>query len=55
MEGLNSDLNLNAVGVSGVDAGLVRAHKRAPVKLTDGSGETVDCVLAEAVDPGAAE
>jgi acetylglutamate kinase len=36
------DLNLNAVGVSGVDAGLVRAHKRAPVKLTDGSGETVD-------------
>lgn len=36
------DLNLNAVGVSGVDAGLVRAHKRAPVKLSDGSGETVD-------------
>ncbi len=36
------DLNINAVGVSGVDAGLVRAHKRPPVKLTDGSGETVD-------------
>lgn len=36
------DLNINAVGVSGVDAGLVRAHKRPPVKLTDGSGQTVD-------------
>jgi acetylglutamate kinase len=35
-------LNINAVGVSGVDAGLVRAHKRPPVKLTDGSGQTVD-------------
>jgi acetylglutamate kinase len=34
------DLNIEAVGVSGVDAGLVRAHKRAPVKMTD--GETVD-------------
>lgn len=36
------DLNINAVGVSGVDAGLVHAHKRPPVKLTDGSGQTVD-------------
>lgn len=36
------ELNINAVGVSGVDAGLVRAHKRPPVKLTDGSGQTVD-------------
>ncbi len=36
------DLNINAVGVSGVDAGLVRAHKRPPVKLMDGSGQTVD-------------
>lgn len=36
------DLNIDAVGVSGVDAGLVRAHKRPPVKLTDGSGQTVD-------------
>lgn len=35
------DLNIDAIGVSGVDAGLVRAHKRPPVKL-DGSGETVD-------------
>jgi acetylglutamate kinase len=36
------DLNISAVGVSGVDANLINAHKRAPVKLTDGSGETVD-------------
>lgn len=36
------DLNVDAVGISGVDAGLVRAHKRPPVKLDDGSEETVD-------------
>ena len=36
------DLNISAVGVSGVDANLINAHKRAPVKLTDGSGETID-------------
>ena len=36
------DLNIDAVGVSGVDAGLIVAHKRPPVKLTDGSGQTVD-------------
>ncbi len=35
------DLNIDAVGVSGVDAGLVRAHKRPPMKI-DGSEETVD-------------
>ena len=35
------DLNIDAIGVSGVDAGLVRAHKRPPVKL-DGSDEIVD-------------
>jgi len=34
------EMNLDAVGVSGVDAGLIRAHKRAPVKID--SGETVD-------------
>jgi acetylglutamate kinase len=33
------ELNIDAVGVSGVDAGLVRAHKRGPVKV---DGETVD-------------
>jgi acetylglutamate kinase len=36
------DLNIDAVGISGVDAGLVRAHRRPPVKLDDGSNETVD-------------
>jgi acetylglutamate kinase len=36
------DLNIDAVGISGVDAGLVRAHKRPPVKLDDGSNEIVD-------------
>ena len=36
------DIDIDAVGVSGVDAGLIQAHKRAPVRLTDGSGETVD-------------
>lgn len=29
-------LNIDAVGVSGVDAGLIRAHRRSPVKLDDG-------------------
>ena len=26
------EMNIDAVGISGVDAGLIRAHKRAPVK-----------------------
>jgi acetylglutamate kinase len=34
------EMNIDAVGVSGVDAGLVRAHKRAPVKID--TGETID-------------
>jgi acetylglutamate kinase len=34
------EMDIDAVGVSGVDAGLVRAHKRAPVKLD--TGEMVD-------------
>jgi acetylglutamate kinase len=34
------ELNIDAVGVSGVDAGLVRAHKRPPVRMSD--GEMVD-------------
>jgi acetylglutamate kinase len=36
------DLNIDAVGLSGVDAGLVQAHKRPPVKLNPGDTETVD-------------
>jgi acetylglutamate kinase len=35
------ELEIAAVGLSGVDAGLVRAHKRPPVKL-DASNEVVD-------------
>lgn len=34
------EMDIDAVGVSGVDAGLVHAHRRLPVKLED--GETVD-------------
>jgi acetylglutamate kinase len=34
------EMNIDAVGVSGVDAGLIKAHKRAPVRLD--TGETVD-------------
>ncbi|MBK7251432.1 MAG: acetylglutamate kinase [Gammaproteobacteria bacterium] len=36
------DLDIDAIGISGVDAQLIRAHKRPPVKLDDGSNETVD-------------
>jgi acetylglutamate kinase len=39
--GMCRDLNIDAVGISGVDAGLVRAHRRPPVKLGS-TGETVD-------------
>ena len=39
--GICRELNIEAVGVSGVDAGLVRAHKRPPVKVQS-SGEVVD-------------
>jgi acetylglutamate kinase len=37
--GICRELDIAAVGVSGVDAGLVRAHKRPPVKV---EGEVVD-------------
>jgi acetylglutamate kinase len=35
------DLEIDAVGLSGVDAGLVRAHRRPPVRLS-GESEEVD-------------
>ncbi|TLY79193.1 MAG: acetylglutamate kinase, partial [Gammaproteobacteria bacterium] len=38
--GMCRDLNVDAVGISGVDAGLVRAHKRPPVKISS-NGELV--------------
>jgi acetylglutamate kinase len=48
------DLNIDAVGLSGVDAGLVQAHRRPPVKLP-GSDETVDFGFVgdiDAIDTG---
>jgi acetylglutamate kinase len=36
------ELGIEAIGLSGVDAGLIRAHKRAPAPVAEGSGETVD-------------
>jgi acetylglutamate kinase len=39
--GICRDLNIDAVGISGVDAGLVRAHRRPPVKI-ESTGEMVD-------------
>jgi acetylglutamate kinase len=39
--GICRELNIDAVGISGVDAGLVLAHKRPPVKMAS-SGEVVD-------------
>jgi acetylglutamate kinase len=47
------ELNIEAVGVSGVDAGLVRAHRRAPVRV-GGDGELVDFGFVgdiDAIDP----
>jgi hypothetical protein len=36
------ELDIEAIGLSGVDAGLIRAHKRPPVRIAEGSSETVD-------------
>jgi acetylglutamate kinase len=36
------DVGLPAVGISGVDAGLIRAHKRPPVKMNGNDSEAVD-------------
>ena len=47
------ELNIEAVGVSGVDAGLIRAHKRPPVTIK-ASGELVDYGFVgdiDSVDP----
>jgi acetylglutamate kinase len=35
-------LDVEAIGLSGVDAGLIRAHKRKPVAISPDSSETVD-------------
>jgi acetylglutamate kinase len=44
------DLSIDAVGLSGVDAGLVQAHRRPPVKLEGAAGETVDYGLVGDID-----
>jgi len=44
------ELAIEAIGVSGVDAGLVRAHKRPPVPIAEGSSETVDYGLVGDID-----
>ena len=36
------ELDIEAVGLSGVDAGLIRAHRRGPVQVSAGSSDTVD-------------
>jgi acetylglutamate kinase len=36
------ELGIEAIGLSGVDAGLIRAHKRGPVPVSANSAETVD-------------
>jgi acetylglutamate kinase len=41
------DLEIDAVGVSGVDAGLIKAHRRAPVQV---EGELVDFGLVGDID-----
>jgi acetylglutamate kinase len=36
------ELGIEAIGLSGVDAGLIRAHRRPPVQVSPGSSELVD-------------
>jgi acetylglutamate kinase len=43
-------LDIEAIGISGVDAGLIRAHRRGPVPLSAGSSETVDYGLVGDID-----
>src|ERR1700676_552343 len=44
------ELGIEAIGLSGVDAGLIRAHKRAPVPVSEGCSETVDYGFAGDID-----
>src|ERR1700694_1791879 len=44
------ELGIEAIGLSGVDAGLIRAHKRPPVRIAEGSSETVDYGFVGNVD-----
>jgi acetylglutamate kinase len=44
------ELGIEAIGLSGVDAGLVRAHKRPPARTPEGSGDSVDYGLVGDID-----
>jgi acetylglutamate kinase len=44
------ELVIEAIGLSGVDAGLIRAHKRGPVPISIGSSDTVDYGLVGDID-----
>jgi acetylglutamate kinase len=46
--GLCREFGIDAIGLSGVDAGLVKAHKRPPVTLAN--GETVDYGMVGDID-----
>ena len=46
--GLCREFGIDAIGISGVDAGLVKAHKRAPVTLAN--GEVVDYGMVGDID-----
>jgi acetylglutamate kinase len=52
--GICRELNIEAVGISGVDAGLIRAHKRPPVTLPKRAADAgaATGAAAEAVDYG---
>jgi acetylglutamate kinase len=43
-------LDIEAIGISGVDAGLIRAHRRGPVPISAGSSESVDYGLVGDID-----
>jgi len=43
-------LDIEAIGLSGVDAGLIRAHRRGPVPVGAGSSDTVDYGLVGDID-----
>jgi acetylglutamate kinase len=47
--GICREVNIDAVGISGVDAGLIRAHRRPPVRV-ESTGETVDYGLVGDID-----
>jgi acetylglutamate kinase len=43
-------LDIEAIGLSGIDAGLIRAHRRGPVPVSPGSSELMDYGLVGDID-----